>query len=290
MIHNKTALTFILSLSICFQMQAQDFALPRPPKDMKSIPQRAGYVVEHYWDNADLDELAKAFLETAPERKSGDSDPELEQAFVNYLSVFPLTESDSLCAVCASRLMYRADSLGEAAVSAILDLAEKYLFNADSPMIQEEYFRGFADAADSCRNVPAAQLSKLPFWYIAMDSNRKGHEIEHFSFETEDGTMLDFNDVEGERLLLLYDPDCKDCNRLIEELSAKELDCVVVAVALNTTRERFRSHAQSLPALWVKGWDCEGMINGGAFMIRHFPDLYLVDDSGVILAKHRVEF
>lgn len=268
----RSILAVILGLGICFQMQAQNFALPRPPQDMKSIPARAGYVVEHYWDNADLASI---------------SERDMEQAFVNYLSVFPLTESDSLCHASAGHLMSRADSAGVA--GRVLVLAEKYLFNADSPMLEEEYFLGFVSGAGECSSISEEQRIRIPYWQNIISCNRRGLPVEDFCFETAGGTLRYFSSVPGPKLLLLFDTDCSDCREMIESLSSESLDFTVVAVAVNCTRKRFRSFLPSLPSDWVAGWDSTGRINGDVFAIRHLPDVFLVDSDGIVLQKHRID-
>ena len=75
----------------------QNFPIPRPPKTLTGVPQRAGWIVEHYWDNADMAALAQ---------EEAGTPSELEQAFVNYLALFPLTESDSLCNSAVTAMMH----------------------------------------------------------------------------------------------------------------------------------------------------------------------------------------
>lgn len=276
-------LSILIVMGLYMKAHAQDFPLPRPPQDMTGIPQRAAYIASRYWDSADLEALAKAHAGT----HEGIS--VLEQAFVNYLSVFPLAESDSLCRNCATELMLKADGAGPDAARVFLALAEKYLFQADSPMLQEEYFLGFVQAAQQCRNITEEQLSRIPFWTMAIENNRKGSAIEPFRFETREGSLASFSDIPGRKLLILFDTECSECRRLIEKVKGLNPECAVVAVAVNCTRERFLSFSAEIPEGWTAGWDSTETVNGGAFMIRHLPDIFLISEDGTVLSKHRLD-
>lgn len=242
---------------------SQDFAIPRPPAELKGAQNRAGWLVEHFWDNAPLGELA------------GDS---MEQGFVNYISLFPIADCDSLCRCAVGHFMDRASHEGMA--SDFYALARKYLFELDSPMAEERYFDFFLSWAPNRR-----QMESI------LDNNREGSPVEEFCFECSDGSLKDFSQIEGRRLLLLYEIGCGDCMALIEKLRTAALSdaldgVTVVAVAVNSSREAFRNFAPSLPASWISGFDSTQTINGGAFAIRKLPDMYLVSGEGTVLKKH----
>lgn len=273
----------------------QNFPIPRPPKTLTQIPARAGWIVEHYWDNADMAALAQEEAQIEETRKASQNDARkeaqeaegspsaLEQAFVNYLALFPLTESDSLCNSAVTAMMHKADSAS--ASREVFALANKYLFDLDSPMANEEHFLFFLNAARGCRNISAMQRQECAYLESVVASNRVGSEVTDFSFETLDGSLKDFSEIPGQRMLLLYEIGCKDCMAMIQRL--KELKGVtIVAVAVNASREAFRNFAPGLPSDWIAGWDSTHSINGGAFAIRKLPDLYLISPSNTVLQKH----
>lgn len=255
----------------------QNFPIPRPPKTLTGVPQRAGWLVEHYWDNADMAALAQTVADTPSE---------LEQAFVNYLALFPLTESDSLCNSAVTAMMHRADSAN--ASREVFALANKYLFDLDSPMANEEHFLFFLNAAKSCRGISAMQRQECAYMESVVANNRVGSEVADFSFETLDGSLKDFSEIPGQRILLLYEIGCKDCMAMIQRLKESS-GVTIVAVAVNASREAFRYFAPSLPSDWITGWDSTHSINGGAFAIRKLPDLYMISPSNTVLQKHLLE-
>lgn len=263
----KRTISIILTLILSsYGVMGQDFALPRPPAELRTPSLRACWLVEHYWDNAILKNL------------DGEN---FEQAFVNYVALFPICADDTLCRSSVAKLMKKADDDGVAA--GFCHLAGKYLFDLESPMANEEYFSFF---------VPWAQ--DRPHLELIIGNNRLGHHVEDFSFETINGDLCDFSEVPGKRLLLLYETGCPDCKGMIRYLrsgaflrTCPELsDATIVAIAVNASRESYRESASELPDSWVTGYDSTGTINGTAFAIRKLPDVYFISDTGIVLGKH----
>lgn len=290
----RLAIALVIILACGVEAIGQEFRLPRPPAELTSVPQRAGWLIEHYWDLADIQALAESH-----EAASG-SVSELEQAFVNYLSLFPLAESNSLCHASVARLMQAADGLSQAAdglslaadggagtMDTILSLAEKYLFQLQSPMANEAYFSHFVDAAAACPGLSQMRRGDCEYWARVIASNRVGSQVADFSFELADGSEIQFSSIAGERLLLLFDITCKDCQELIARLRESAPAGVrVVAVAINTEMQSFLPFAAGLPESWVVGYDSTGAVNGVAFAIRRLPDVYRIAADGTVLDKH----
>lgn len=269
----------LLIYLLCLLVVPQDFQMPRPPAELKSVPARAGWLVEHYWDKADMDALARAHTSS-----EADSASELEQSFVNYLSLFPLTENDSLCAASVNALMQAENSR---LFDALSSLADKYLYDLDSPMADDEKYLFFIDASLGCKGLSAMRRDLLLYRRSIVMNNRVGTAVEEFCFETADGKLIDFSDVPGEKLLLLFDITCKDCLEMVKALEASAEDGVtVVAVAVNASRRDFRKFAPNLPSGWVCGFDSTHTVNGSAFAIRHLPELMRIAPDGTVLRKH----
>lgn len=283
----RFAIALVIILTCGFEAIGQEFRLPRPPAEMTSVPQRAGWLIEHYWDLADLQALVEGH-----EAASG-TVSELEQAFVNYLSLFPLAQDESLCHAAVDRLMHDADGAqqgtdgGSGTIDTILSLAEKYLFQLESPMADEDCFSHFVDAAARCATLSGMRRGDCEYWARVIASNRVGTQVADFSFELADGSDVLFSSLGGERLLLLFDITCKDCQELIARLRESAPDGVrIVAVAVNTDMQSFLPFAAGLPESWTVGYDSTGMINGGAFAIRRLPDLYRISADGMVMEKH----
>lgn len=234
----------------------QTVVLPRPPAELRTVPSRAGWLVEHYWDLTEFGELgaAGASADSAASR-------EVEQAFVNYLSLFPLVQSDSLCRAAVAHLVEKADAASAqkgvevGAAEYFFDLAEKYLYDLDSPLASEEQYLWFINAGLHAANLPAIRKEILLAQKRVIQNNPVGSQISDFYFETPTGSGLYFhqllahNDMsstassgsapcsqslasvsskaEGsessqpEILLLFFEIGCPNCEAMIERLKAE---------------------------------------------------------------------
>lgn len=256
----KRLFAILLSVGLALlSAYGQEFGIPRPPAELRSPELRAGWLLCHYWDNADFTNLEGR---------------ELEQAFVNYLQLFPIADSDSLSREGVRILMERAESRNS--TGKVYSVAEKYLYNLNSPMADEEKFVYFVPWAPN-----PAYIERV------LASNRVGSQICEFGFVCENGVRKEFGSIDGTRLLLLFEIGCRDCRDAIEALkNGAAGDVKVVAVAVNSQWEDFLELAGTLPENWVKGFDSAGTINGTSFAIRKLPDMYLVDSDGTVLKKH----
>lgn len=313
----------MIALGFAPRAVAQNVTLPRPPAELRTVPSRAGWLVEHYWDLTEFGEIgaAGASANSAASR-------EVEQAFVNYLSLFPLVQSDSLCRDAVAHLVEKADAASaQKGVEAggaeyFFELAEKYLYDLDSPLASEEQYLWFIDAGLHAANLPAIRKEILLAQKRVIQNNPVGTQISDFYFETATGSGLYFhqllahNDMgsessESEILLLFFEIGCHNCEAMIEKLKAEypescgaETSCgaelstgsdvpaaerrvKIVAIALNANVTSFRAYAPTLPAGWTVGYDSTGAINGTIFAIRHLPDLYRLTPTGTILTKHK---
>ena len=115
------------------------YTLPEIPQTLTTPGERATYLVGHYWDR-----FNPALLRTA------DDSVAVVQAFVDFLTIIPEVEKGE-----ADKAVYRLldkTSADRAAYAFILELATKYLYEADSPMMDEEMLLPYLQyAADSAR-------------------------------------------------------------------------------------------------------------------------------------------
>lgn len=271
----------IVTLLFAMMMpQQQNVQLPRPPAELKGVSARAGWLVEHFWDLAEVE----AVVADHSASKAGETSV-LEQSMVNWFSLFPLTQSDSLCRVAVGAFLGKASGN----VAPVLDIADKYLYTPDSPMACDEHYLFFVEGALGLEGCCSGGLDKdlLAYRRKVLMNNRVGSEISDFSFETRDGSLVDFSSITGPRLLLFFDIECSECRQMIASLreSGAGADQTVVVVAINATAAQFREFAGTLPSSWVCGYDSTATINGGAFAFRHLPLLLSVSAEGVITSK-----
>lgn len=246
----------MIALGLASGAVAQNVTLPRPPAELRTVPSRAGWLVEHYWDLTEFGEIGAAGA-TAGSAASR----EVEQAFVNYLSLFPLVQSDSLCRAAVAHLVEKVDAAsakkGVEAGGAeyFFELAEKYLYDLDSPLASEEQYLWFINAGLHAANLPAIRKEILLAQKRVIQNNPVGTQVSDFYFETQTGSGLYFHQLlahtemsstassgsvpgsqslasvssetegsaayESEILLLFFEIGCHNCEAMIERLKAE---------------------------------------------------------------------
>lgn len=102
-----------------------EFRLPDVPATLREPADRADYLAVHYWDHFDF---ADTVLIGRPEIS--------EQAFVDFLSVLPYTRN----AAAAVDTLYTRASAENTALYYFIELGDKYLYEPNSPMHDEELY------------------------------------------------------------------------------------------------------------------------------------------------------
>ncbi|MFI3285620.1 MAG: DUF5106 domain-containing protein [Rikenellaceae bacterium] len=173
----------------------------KPPKEVETTS-----FATNQWSSYDL---------TLPQTIESD---EFEQAWANFLYVLS-TQRSATASQALKETMQLSASTPEA-LDALFALGEKYLYDPNSPMRNDELFIPMLEfMIDS----PAVdELLKIrPTALLRMASlNRIGNQANNFT--TDSGEELD--DIEAPlTLLYFYDPECTDCKRTAAVMSRSTL-------------------------------------------------------------------
>lgn len=247
--------------------KAAVFEVPVPPVMMRSMEERAEYMVGNYWNkySVDIDSLA------------------LEQAFADWaalcMSVPHSVSEKSLVSV------YEKDSLR------VLPLARKYLYDPNSPYRDEDLFGVLAARVGGEDYSRLARLCSL---------NAVGTPATDFLFEDARGRRMQLSEVKADYTLLLFgNPGCHACKEIASYLGASGIiasavDTGIVKVLdiyIDEDLESWREHLADYPRAWLCGFDpLLAIRDGGLYNIRAIPSLYLLDkDKKVVLKDAPVE-
>lgn len=260
---------------------AAELPLPPIPATLRSVPARAGYLLEHFWDRME-------FRDTLRSRNR----PFMEQNFANFLSLFPHADTASLRPA-VRRLLTRAEA-DTAAWRLVTEVAEKYLYEPNSPMYDEDYFMLFLEELlrspfpDPYERVRPAYLLEVA------RKNRPGMVAADFAYVTRDGRRQTLHGTRGERLLLLfYDPDCSHCKEIMEALYGDERlrrqietgRMTVLAIYADGDRALWDRTKGALPAEWIVGFETGAIDEHELYVLPAMPTLYLLDASRRVLRK-----
>lgn len=123
---------------------------------------------------------------------------------------------------------------------------------------------------------------------------------EDFSYVTAEDCMLKLSDMPKDRLTLmvLYDPDCKDCRQMLFSLRhssvisqrvGEEL-LQVLAVDVDANEALWKESRGELPDAWTKGLLKSDLSQSRMYDTSAVPMLYLLDaDQRIIMADNDVQ-
>ena len=259
-----------------------ELPLPNVPTTLRTPTDRANYIIQHFWD-------AMAFGDTIQSHNR----MFMEQNFSNFISLFPYAEEEARQRAVGKLLQQaEADSAGYVLLR---DIAEKYLYEPNSPMLSEEFYILFLERLVKSPILGEYGQQRAYRQLDAARKNRPGMTAADFAYTTREGnkTTLHKTDSQGDLLLMFYDPDCEHCKEVMGDLQANKAFCDVVAsgnikvlaIYSDDNEELWKQTASSLPANWTVGYDGGMLQEKGSYVLRAMPTLYLLDHNKKVILK-----
>ena len=263
-------------------LSSLELPLPKVPADLREPAARANHVINHFWDAMD-------FRDTL----CSHNNDFMEQNFANFISVFPYAEPSARKSA-VQTLLNKAEA-DSAAYVLLADIAELYLYEPNSPMLNEDFYIIFLEQfAES--QVLGEYGTIRPRWQLeAAKKNRPGMKAADFSYITREGERSTLRKTPAVKRLLVifYDPDCEHCKEIIGGLREDPLltrlvadkELQVLAVHSGEQRELWQQTASQLPAGWIVGYESGVMQESGAYVLRAMPTMYLLDSDKTVILK-----
>ncbi len=260
--------------------------LPAIPDTLKSAPERAAYLIAHFWDNMDF---ADTTLSTNVKF--------MEQNFANYASLFPHADISSVLPTAAKELMKRAES-NRNAYNLLAETADTYLYEPESPVANEGAYMYFLQAITGSPFIDSALRARYEIQLEDVMKNRPGTQATDFEIMLRDGTTTTLlQKCKGGRATILdfYDPECENCSRLVEEMrrdpdlnkSVEQGHLNIIAVYPDGDMEEFEKAEGKIPAGWTDGISPDGKISEDElYSMPTFPTLYLIGADGKVIIKN----
>ena len=282
-------ISLALACGICTasaQSAQQELRLPAIPDTLKSAPERAAYLIAHFWDNMD-------FADTTMSANT----QFMEQNFANYASLFPHTDIAAILPDAAKELMRRAE-VSRDAYNLLAETADTYLYEPESPVANEGAYLYFLEAITESPFIDPALRTRYEIQLQDVQKNRPGTQATDFEILLRDGTtttLLEKCKSAKATILIFYDPECENCSRLVEEMrrdpdltgAVSQRHLNIIAVYPDGDEEEFRKAEGKIPDSWTDGISPEGKISEDElYSMPTFPTLYLIDANGKVLIKN----
>lgn len=258
------------------------FALPVIPAMLNTPESRADYLVRHYWENVDFADTT--YL---------DHREVMEQAWVDYIDIMKIVPEET--AISAIKQMYQDAGKNKRVFFFFTDLAEKYLYDPNSPMRNEELYIPVLDAMlestvldDTEKILPKGRRELA-------EQNRPGRQAEDFTYTLVSGKSGTLYGVKADyTLLFINNPGCHACEEGIKELKQapainKEFEAgnlKILSVYPDEDKEEWERHLSDFPKEWINGYDKKLMIKEkNLYDLKAIPTLYLLDKNKKVLLK-----
>lgn len=254
---------------------------PDIPQMMTDPQQRAFYYVKHYWDGYSLADTA--FIRS-------DDTEQLFSDFINALQYVDPEESSTAL----KRMMSRMEE-DSTAYSRFCFLSEKYLYEPNSPMRNEEYFIPILEQMIDSKRLTEYEKIRPVDQLKQAHKNRPGMIAADFSYVTPGGKTAKLSQLKSDYILLFfYDPDCTSCQEFERVLSEmpffldiqKKGILRVLAVYPDRDENEWLLKSSKMPKNWIVGWNKRGDIRSKTlYEIRATPTLYLLDKQKKVILK-----
>ena len=237
------------------------FKVPRIPDIISDETDRIEYLVSNWWTG------------WSPQMDSLEAEKAFAQWTVLALELPLGTASASL-----------VEGLGRDSLR-ILSLAQKYLYDPNSPYRDEDIY---GRLAAHCGGDLAAEAR-----LCAM--NRRGSVAADFVYEDARGRRHTLHGTEAPFTVLFFsNPGCTACKEIIDAMGsdpkaawAVEVGLVaVVNIYIDEDLEAWREYLPNYPAKWICGFDpLFTLRDDNKYHIRAIPSVYLLDSEKKVILK-----
>lgn len=271
-----------------------------------------GYLVTNYWNNYLDSNRINDVIKIKDINKDlswgvlGLDTTKFEEAFGEYSYYLNLLQPLDYKKVDLSirKLIRAADNIALRGDSSLmmnlLEFTEKYFYDANSPVLNEEIYIPALEEIMAARSI--SNLDKIQFeWQLKICSmNRKGQVVPNFDFMEKpiNSSALkksNLNSIKANYTLIFFNnPDCPACSDykdfLINDPTISSLikggKIKVLSLFIDKEVDLWKSYRSTYPSNWIYSYDHNFVIRENEyFAVRAIPSLYLLDKDKRVLLK-----
>ena len=254
------------------------FKLPEIPVSLNTPEARGDYLILHYWDNFDFTD---SLFSTSPKA--------VEQFFVDFIDISSRismpTAKEGI-----NRLMQRI-SQNPNIQNFFIDLLEKYLYDPNSPMRDEELYIPVLEYIVASPDVRTEDKIRSEYRLKMVLKNRLGTLATNFKFVDRTGKARWLSDVKNEYILLYFNnPGCAGCQQVTaqikESVYAENSRITILAIYPDSDLAEWKKAQHEIPKNWISGYSPNGeVIEKELYDLKAIPTLYLLNRDRKIVLK-----
>ena len=258
------------------------FILPIIPSMLNTPELRADYLARHYWDNINFTDSNYVHH------------PEvIEQAWVDYIDLLKLVSPQ--VADTALKNTFSQAEKGKKCYLYLMELADKYLYDPNSPMRNEELYISVLDALLASPVLNDTEKIRPERRRELAQKNRIGTKVIDFTYTLESGKQGSLYGLNTPYIILfINNPGCHACAETIEALKnaptinqafAKK-QVKILSLYPDIDLDEWRNHLSDFPKEWINGYDKGQVIElKNLYDLKAIPTLYLLDKEKTVLLK-----
>ena len=274
----------------------REFPVVTVPSMYGDPAERKDYMTDHFWD---------AFLDTSSLHYSdstvlnGVPLPDVERMIANYIALAadrPLPSGIRSINRFSARLETFGRKFPESAVyGKMVALTEKYLYDPNSPLRDEDLYRPFAASLAASPLTPENRRAGYRHQAELSALNARGTKAADFSFIDITGRKRTLYGIKAPYVLLIFgNPDCQGCQEILSRISGdarlsrmvKEGQLKVADIYIDEDIPAWKTGIGSYPKEWINGYDPLQIIREDRlYHVRALPSLYLLDAEKTVLLK-----
>jgi len=260
---------------------AKQFSVPAIPMMIVEPQARANYLAGHYWDNFDFNDTTYI------------NKPEItEQAFVDYIDILPYTEYSAMVSS-LKRLLEQAQ-VNEDMFMYFTDLLEKYLYDPNSPMRNEEIYIVALEHIIDLPQIDETHKIRPRFQFEQLNKNRPGQIAVDFAYTLANGNRGRMHQIKSEYLIIFFNnPGCQACSTIQHGLENSPVilrmqetgRLKIFAMYVDREIDEWKQQT-AIPTQWINGYDASFVIRDeNMYDLRAIPNLYLLDNDKRVILK-----
>lgn len=304
----RIKVTFILAVLLlagCREKKAEQFqALPFPdlqlPTMISGQQEALEYMAVNYWNG--ITDLSRTYPSDSL-LVSGVRRGDVEQKFADWTSIMEYAGqgiwSKAVGNLYDRALACEAKDTSSQVFETFVDLFQKYYYDPNSPMRNEEVYYHFVMRYASFEGLSDVERGKYEREARLCALNRIGTKAADFRFADRRGKMTNLYDIKAEMTLLFFsNPGCDACMQIINVLRDEPLIAshiasgrlAVVNVYIDEDIQAWRDYMPIYPEEWYNGFDPDYVLRSNElYAVRAIPSLYLLDAEKRVILKDAPE-
>ena len=286
------------------KQQTREFPMITPPAMMQDAGEIIEYMAMHYWDAfiSQPQESGKRYLCDSL-HIYGVLKGDLEQGFANYIYILenmPVRQAQKAVRQMAARIEeHETADTSSNVFESFVTIAEKYMFDPNSPLRNEDLYSPFAAALSQSHHLDAATKDRYAHVASMCRLNEVGTKAADFRFSDRRGREYTLYGMKSEYILLFFsNPGCHSCLEIINALKEDykvssmiaEKRLAVLNIYIDEDIQSWIDYMSVYPEDWYNGFDQELAIrNEDLYNVRAIPSLYLLDNEKRVILKDAPE-